>query len=670
MPQIIIYFLAVLQLLLGVTVGLAQPLQPLRYNNPGLSVDLGVGLWAWPIPCDADQDGDYDLLVACPDKPSNGIWFFENKTGDTAKNSLPVFQPARRLSHAVHYVMPSYVKGQLRVLTPGYEYSNFAQTGLQVRRKLSIPADFYQVQGKQKKGPKVRHNQWRYVDFDGDDQLDMVVGIEDWSYYGWDDAWNQQGEWTNGKLHGFVILFHNQGTTNEPNYAPPVKIQAAGTPIDTYGCPSPNFEDFDQDGDLDLLCGEFLDGFTYFQNIGTRTKPAYAAGVQLIGTNGKALTMDLQMIVPVAFDWDKDGDHDLIVGDEDGRVAFLENSGTFTANRVPRFLPPRYFQQQADTLKCGALATPVGYDWDGDGDMDLLSGNTAGYVEFFENLSGPKIEFPRWAAPHRLQAGGKTFRIMAGPNGSIQGPAEAKWGYSTLSIADWDGDQLPDILVNGIWGRVILLRNVGTRRAPRLDTPQVLQVAWKGQSPKPAWTWWEPGRNELVTQWRTTPIATDWTGDGLVDLLSLDHEGYLSLYERARQAGKLVLLPPRRVFYAENNSVTDSGHRVKNKSAGLLRLNNRTAGGSGRRKIWVADWNGDGKHDLLVNSTNANLLLQTRATTNRWTFKDVGPLVKQSIQGHTTSPTVVDFNGDAIPDYLGGAEDGRLYYQRNPRSQR
>jgi hypothetical protein len=54
--------------------------------------------------------------------------------------------------------------------------------------------------------------------------------------------------------------------------------------------------------------------------------------------------------------------------------------------------PPRYFQQEAEDVKCGALATPVGFDWDGDGDMDIISGNTAGYILFFENLSGPGVE--------------------------------------------------------------------------------------------------------------------------------------------------------------------------------------------------------------------------------------------------------------------------------------
>jgi hypothetical protein len=70
---------------------------------------------------------------------------------------------------------------------------------------------------------------------------------------------------------------------------------------------------------------------------------------------------------------------------------------------------------------------------------------------------------------------------------------------------------------------------------------------------------------------------------------------------------------------------------------------------------------------VLVNSTSANFLRQTRSEDGIWFFEDTGPVVTQSVQGHSTSPTTVDFNGDGIPDLLIGAEDGRLYYRRNPR---
>jgi predicted neuraminidase len=583
---------------------------------------------------DFDGDGDLDLVVCCPDKPSNGTYFFENPGG----GKLPVFKPGKRISRGLHNVSPSYVDGRVRVLSPANEYPDFLKSGLEQPRKLKLEANIHPN--------KVRHNQWKHVDYDGDGRLDLIVAAEDWTDYGWDDAYDRAGRWTNGPLHGLVYVLRNTGNNEQPAYEKPVKVQAGGKPVDTYGLPSPNFADFDKDGDLDLLCGEFLDGFTYFENEGTRREPRYAAGRRLLH-DGRPLAMDLEMIVPVAIDWDADGDTDLIVGDEDGRVALVENTGKL-ADRLPQFLPPRYFQQEADDVKFGALATPVGFDWDGDGDTDIISGNTAGYVGFIENTSGPGVASPKWAAPRLLEAGGVMIRIQAGPNGSIQGPCEAKWGYTSPYVADWDHDGLPDILINSIWGKIEWFRNIGTRQQPQLAAAQPIEVEWPGQPPKPAWNWWDPQDRQLVTQWRTTPVAVDWDGDKLTDLVMLDHEGFLALYRRQKNGDRLKLLPGERVF------VADLGKP--------LQLNPLRAGKSGRRKLAAVDWDGDGLLDLLHNSDNANWLRQVRASDGRYLMEDKGPVSTRNISGHTTSPTTVDFNADRVPDLLVGAEDGRMYY--------
>ncbi|MDG2122302.1 MAG: VCBS repeat-containing protein, partial [Verrucomicrobiales bacterium] len=548
--------------LVGAGVALAD-FEALRYGGEGKVVDLAVGLWAWPLPMDYDGDGDLDLVVACPDKPSRGTYFFENPGGG---GKLPVFKPGVKVGTATNNMRVSYVGGVPRVLVAGSEVTDAVGGKFEKKEQVYPKTSVHPS--------RVRANQWTYVDWEGDGDEDIIVGAGDWADYGWDAAYDAQGRWRNGPLRGFVYLLEKKGD----GWAEAVKVRAGGADVEVYGWPTPNFADFDGDGDLDLLCGEFLDGFTYFENAGLRGAPVYLGGKRL------GVKMDLQMIVPTALDWDADGDVDLVVGDEDGRVALVEHTGEVVGG-VPVFAEPVYFQQEADTLNAGALATPYAVDWDGDGDEDLLCGNTAGYVFFYENLTGGAT--PEWGVAERLTAGGDVLRIQAGDSGSIQGPCEAKWGYTTLSAADWDGDGKVDLVLNSIWGQVLWYR----RGADGLEAARPVEVAWTAGARKPAWNWWDPNGAALATQWRTTPEAVDWDGDGLVDLVMLDQEGYLAFWKK-REDGKVD--EPARIFVDEKGAA--------------LRLNVKSCGGSGRVKLKVADWDGDGRKDVLVNSENAALL--------------------------------------------------------------
>jgi len=617
----------------------------MRYNNPNLISDLGVGLWANPLPVDYDHDGDLDLLVSCNDKPWHGIYFFENKTGET----FPIFEAPVYIGKPEKHLQVSYINGEAHFLLPGKELTKFTEDMGKKSKKLFRPNIF------EKYHKNIRFKQWKYVDYDDDGDLDIIVGIQDGEDYGWDNAYNTKGEWTNGKLHGYVYLIEN----NDNTYKLKGKILADGKPIDVYGQPSPNMYDFDGDGDLDIICGEFLDKLTWFENIGNRQKPQYTSGRYLKNTMG-IITMDLEMIIPVGVDWDKDGDMDLIVGDEDGRVAFVENTGKVT-NHMPIFKSPRYFQQKADAIKFGALSSPVSVDWDDDGDQDLICGNSAGYIGFIENLKdGDK---PIWAKPKYLKAEGEIIREQAGYNGSIQGPCEAKWGYTVVSVADWNGDGLKDIITNGIWGKILWYENIGSKGEPKLAAPQPIAIKWNKPTPKPSWNWWNPEENQLITQWRTTPFAIDWNKDGLMDLIMLDTEGYLAYYERFKENNTYWLKPPQRIFYC--NKTYNRKNELISKKGGPLRLSEVPNGKSGRRKIYLTDWDNDGDLDLIVNSKNAAWFENVGTTEGKINLVFKGNMSHQKLAGHSTCPCTVDFDKNGIPDLLLGAEDGCFYYLKN-----
>ncbi|QHI68915.1 FG-GAP repeat domain-containing protein [Tichowtungia aerotolerans] len=663
----------------------------LAYNNPDVTPYLGVGLWSIPFPMDYDNDGDYDLVIGCGDKPYRGTYLFKN-------NGSGVMEKAVQLSSDAHANMAhSETPNGTFITRPDKQkckvWTDFTRATSSPYKTIPFEQDFYSG----------RQSTWRFADYDGDGDTDLYFGADDWREYGWDDSFNEEGEWTAGRLHGFVYWSENTGTDEAPKYSASQKIE----PIDTYGYPQPCLVDWDGDGDLDFICGEFLDKITFFENIGTRTEPRYAEG-RFLTVNGETLHLELEMLLLSSVDWDHDGDPDLIVGKEDGRVVYIENIGG------GNIAEPVYFRQQADRVKSGALVTPDCIDWDQDGDLDIVTGNTAGFVEFIENLGGLAPD-TKWAEPVRLKADGKTIRVMAGENGSIQGPAEAKWGYTVVGTADWNQDGLPDLMLNSIIGKIIWYKNIGTPGNPVLTGPLDVDVKWpEGETPpKPAWNWWNPEDSELAVEWRTRPDLVDIDEDGRIDLVTLDHEGYLAWYQRRADG---MVNPGKRIFkmapgedcVLDNNAApmkfdvnkdgindltqktadgetlymarthTYSGSRrnyVKSPTrsfeeetfpAGdntgqLLRANGGWAGRSGRCKYRLTDWDGDGDLDLLVNSKSIDFLENIGSNTD-FIFVSRGKIVGDVLAGHTTCPAVIDLTGEGIPDLLIGAEDGYFYH--------
>ncbi|MCP4752041.1 MAG: VCBS repeat-containing protein [Proteobacteria bacterium] len=390
-----------------------------------------------------------------------------------------------------------------------------------------------------------------------------------------------------GTVEGMVWLYLNEGTRKKADFqaVAPQKVVEFG--LETHA--APGLFDWDDDGDLDLLVGQKNGTLSLYLNKGDIFSPNWVfteQNFQLIDIGGESS--------PYFVDINGDGEADMVIGSANP-TAFLYESRHQDGKRTFWNVSTNLFKFHK-LIVTGSRASLAAGDLDGDGDLDLIVGENAGNLNFYENQSTSKV--PNWVLAT------EELIYMTG----IQNSAP------TLGDIDGDGDL--DLLVGARQGQIALVSNEGT--------PQ-----------KPLWLLKDQAYFQIDVGSNSVPRLLDMDGDGDLDLMIGNFAG-------------------RTILYLNKGSRKEPMFVVES---------TRFASAKVTRNAVPAffDWNNDTFGDMILGSEEGKVqvLMAPGKLGEESTIWEVNERALHTFDVYSRShPIMNDFDGDGQPDLLLGNDFG------------